>query len=66
MNIAKDIQRLIKPHKHKNGQIREEVDKKKFAEGYTYFAEMIGIADFGTADASVNHDDVIYELQSKS
>lgn len=66
MSIEKDKKRLIKPHKHKSDQIREEVDKKKFAEGYAYFAEMIGIADFGTADASVNHDDVIYELQSKT
>jgi len=66
MNIAKDKKRLIKPHKYKSGRIHEKVDKKKIEEGYAILAEMIGIADFDPADASVNHDDVIYEIQSKT
>lgn len=36
-----------------------------FAAGYAVFKEMIGMAKSDRTDASVNHDDVIYELQSK-
>ena len=33
---------------------------------YAILDEMVGFVDSGTADASVNHDEVIYELQSKT
>lgn len=65
MSATKDKKRLIEPHKQKNCQIKKNVDKDKIAAGYAILAEMIGIADFEPTDASVNHDDVIYELQSK-
>ncbi|MDE0484460.1 MAG: hypothetical protein OXI67_17920 [Candidatus Poribacteria bacterium] len=65
MSINADKKRLIKPHKQKSGQIKKNVDKDKIAAGYAILAEMIGMADFDPPDASVNHDDVIYELQSK-
>ena len=48
-----------------SGQIQEIFEKNQIAAGYAGFSDMIGIADFGSTDASVNHDDVIYELQSK-
>ena len=48
-----------------SGRIREIFEKNQIAAGYAGFSDMIGIADFGTTDASVNHDEVIYELQSK-
>ncbi len=50
----------------KSGQIREIVEKNQMKAGYAAMGEMIGIADFDPTDASVNHDDVIYETQSKS
>jgi len=65
MSATKDKKRLIKPHKQKSGQIKKNVNKDKIAAGYAAMAEMIGMADFEPTDASVNHDDVIYELQSK-
>lgn len=48
-----------------SGQIQEIFEKNQIAAGYAGFSDMIGIADFGSTDASVNHDEVIYELQSK-
>ena len=48
-----------------SGHIQEIFEKNQIATGYAGFSDMIGIADFGAADASVNHDDVIYELQAK-
>ncbi len=48
-----------------SGQIQEIFEKNQIAAGYASFSDMIGIADFGSTDASVNHDEVIYELQSK-
>lgn len=65
MSVDAEKKRLIKPYKQKSGQIKKNVDKDKIAAGYAAMAEMIGIADFDPPDASVNHDDVIYELQSK-
>ncbi len=50
----------------KNGRIREFVEKNQMAAGYATMGEMIGIADSGPTDGSVNHDDVIYETQSKT
>ena len=50
----------------KSGQIREIVEKNQMAAGYAVMSEMIGIADSGPTDASVNHDDVIHETQSKT
>ena len=49
-----------------SGRIRDIFEKNQIAMGYAGFSDMIGIADFGTSDASVNHDEAIYELQSKS
>ncbi len=65
MSIKKDKQRQVETQKNKSDRIRKKVDKKKIEDGYAAFAKIIGIADFDPTDASVNHDDVIYELQSK-
>ena len=48
-----------------SGRVREIFEKNQIAAGYASFRDMIGIADFGTTDAAVNHDEVIYELHSK-
>lgn len=48
-----------------SGRIQEIFEKNQIAAGYAGFSDMIGIADFGSTDASVNHDDVIYELKTK-
>lgn len=48
-----------------SGRIREIFEKNQVAAGYAAFSDLIGIADFGSTDASVNHDDVIYELKTK-
>ena len=50
----------------KSGHIREIVEKNQMAAGYAVMSEMIGIADSGPTDASVNHDEVIHETQSKT
>ena len=50
----------------KSGRIREIVEKNQMEAGYAAMGEMIGIADSGATDGSVNHDEVIYELQSKT
>ena len=49
-----------------SGRIRDIFEKNQIAMGYAGFSDMIGIADFGTSNAAANHDDAIYELQSKS
>lgn len=48
-----------------SGQIREKFERNQIAIGYALFSDIIGIADFGATNASVNHDDVIYELETK-
>ena len=50
----------------KSGQIREIVENNQMAAGYAAMGEMIGIADSGPTDGSVNHDNVISEKQSKT
>lgn len=50
----------------KSGGIREIVEKNQMEAGYAIMGEMIGIADSGATDGSVNHDEVIYKLQSKT
>lgn len=50
----------------KSGQICEIVEKNQMAAGYAAMSKMIGIAESGPTDGSINHDDVIYETQSKS
>jgi hypothetical protein len=49
----------------KSGRIQEIFEKNQIAAGYAGFSDMIGIADFGSTDASVNHDETIYELHLK-
>ena len=48
-----------------SGRIHEIIKQNHRAAADAIFKEMIGIADFGSTDASVNHDDVIYELETK-
>ena len=49
-----------------SGQINREIIKQNNIEkGYAIIGQMIGIADSGSTDGSVNHDEVIYELDSK-
>ena len=44
---------------------REIIERNNRERGYEILGQMIGIADFDSTDASVNHDEVIYELDSK-
>ena len=44
---------------------REIIEQNNIERGYAILDEMIGIADFDSTDGSVNHDEVIYELDSK-
>ena len=44
---------------------REIIEQNSIERGYAVLDEMIGIADSGSTDGSVNHDEVIYELDSK-
>ena len=47
-------------------QINREIIKRNEREkGYAIFRQMIGFADSGSTDGSINHDEVIYELDSK-
>ena len=47
-------------------QINREIIKRNEREkGYAILGQMIGIADSGSTDGSINHDEVIYELDSK-
>ena len=48
-----------------SGRIREIIKRNEIKAAYTILDEMVGSVDSGTTDASVNHDEVIYELQSK-
>ena len=49
-----------------SGQIREIIKRNQIKSAYAILDEMVGSVDSGTTDASVNHDEVIYELQSKT
>ena len=49
-----------------SGQIREIIKRNQIKAAYAILDEMVGSVDSGTTDASVNHDEVIYELQSKT
>ena len=44
---------------------REIIEENNIERGYAILSQMIGIADSGSTDGSVNHDEVIYELDSK-
>ena len=44
---------------------REIIEKNNIERGYAILSQMIGIADFDSTDESANHDEVIYELNSK-
>ena len=44
---------------------REIIEQNSIERGYEILGQMIGIADSGSTDGSVNHDEVIYELDSK-
>ena len=48
-----------------SGQIREIFERNQMEAGYAILDEMIGMAESDRTDGSVNHDEVIYELQSK-
>ena len=49
-----------------SGRIREIIKRNEIKAAYAILDEMVGSVDAGTTDASVNHDEVIYELQSKT
>ena len=44
---------------------REIIQQNNIERGYAILDEMVGFADFDSTDGSVNHDEVIYELDSK-
>ena len=44
---------------------REIIEQNNRERGYAIIDQMIGIADSGSTDGSVNHDEIIYELDSK-
>ena len=44
---------------------REIIEENNIERGYAILSQMIGIADSGSTDGSVNHDEAIYELDSK-
>ena len=44
---------------------REIIEENSIESGYAILSQMIGIADSGSTDGSVNHDEVIYELDAK-
>ena len=44
---------------------REIIEENNIERGYAILSQMIGIADSGLTDGSVNHDEVIYELDAK-
>lgn len=48
-----------------SGQIREIFENNQMETGYAILDEMIGMAESDRTDGSVNHDDVIYELETK-
>ncbi len=49
----------------KSGRIPEIIKQNQRAAADAIFREMIGMAESDRTDASVNHDDVIYELETK-
>ena len=49
-----------------SGRIREIIKRNEIKAAYAILDEMVGSVDSGATDASVNHDEVIYELQSKT
>lgn len=44
---------------------REIIEQNSIERGYAILDEMVGFADFDSTDDSANHDEVIYELDSK-
>ena len=48
-----------------SGRIREIIQRNEIKATYAILDEMVGSVDVGSTDASVNHDEVIYELRSK-
>jgi hypothetical protein len=48
------------------GRIHEIIKRNEIRTTYAILDEMVGSVDFGATDASVNHDEVIYELRSKT
>ena len=48
-----------------SGRIREIIERNNRKAADAIFKEMIGMAESGKTDASVNHDDAIYELETK-
>ena len=43
----------------------ENIEQNSIEQGYTILGKMIGIAESDSTNGSVNHDEVIYELDSK-
>ena len=43
----------------------ENTKQNNVERGYAILSQMIGIAESGSTDGSVNHDEAIYELDSK-
>ncbi len=43
----------------------EFIDRDKLDEGYAILGELVGLCESSRADAAVNHDAIIYELESK-
>ena len=48
-----------------SGRIREIIERNNRKAANAIFKEMIGMAESDKTDASVNHDDAIYELETK-
>ena len=48
-----------------SGRIREIIERNNREAADAIFKEMIGMAESDKTDASVNHDDAIYELETK-
>ena len=48
-----------------SGRIRETIERNNREAADAIFKEMIGMAESDKTDASVNHDDAIYELETK-
>lgn len=44
----------------------DNAEENKIEEGYAILRGIVGFVDSGATDGSVNHDDLIYELRSKS
>ena len=43
----------------------KSLNENNIERGYAILSQMIGIANSGSTDGSVNHDEVIYELDAK-